>query len=292
MAVTVERVANAVGRAFEVLASVRETQEEGKDTWVSTVAIVAALETYVVDVPSGPDGETELETIREDPLVCGAAMRRLDALVGVVETFDGQGEGGAGYRIKPDLSVEQAREMLAWTLPAAPGDEAERTETSPEATGVDLDLLRELVEITAERKAIAAEERKLKERKDRLDETIGDMFANAGVQKVGVDKFLVSASEFHYPEFPAGKEKAAEALCETDWTDVASAVARQDLWAVVDALRGEGYGQLVKFDVNATSLGKLVRDRLKEHGELPPEFEGLIEAGSKWRIGVTKDREA
>jgi len=58
--------------------------------------------------------------------------------------------------------------------------------------------------------------------------------------------------------------------------------------AVFAALRASGHGALIKGNVPAQTLASAVKEREEEDGHLPPEWDGIIEAGHKRSIRVRK----
>lgn len=57
---------------------------------------------------------------------------------------------------------------------------------------------------------------------------------------------------------------------------------------VYAALRASGHGALIKDNVPANTLAKAVREAEEEDGQLPVEWDGIIEAGHKYSIRVRK----
>ena len=67
----------------------------------------------------------------------------------------------------------------------------------------------------------------------------------------------------------------------------ASAVAdrKEELY---EALRNEGYGDLVYETVNANSLSAFVKEQMKEHDDVPEWLNGLVNVFEKTTVGVRK----
>ena len=67
----------------------------------------------------------------------------------------------------------------------------------------------------------------------------------------------------------------------------ASAVAdrKEELY---EALRNEGYGDLVYETVNANSLSAFVKEQMEEHDDVPEWLNGLVNVFEKTTVGVRK----
>ena len=67
----------------------------------------------------------------------------------------------------------------------------------------------------------------------------------------------------------------------------ASAVAdrKEELY---EALRNEGYGDLVYETVNANSLSAFVKEQIEEHNDVPEWLNGLVNVFEKTTVGVRK----
>lgn len=67
----------------------------------------------------------------------------------------------------------------------------------------------------------------------------------------------------------------------------ASAVAdrKEELY---EALRNEGYGDLVYETVNANSLSAFVKEQIEEHDDVPEWLNGLVNVFEKTTVGVRK----
>ena len=67
----------------------------------------------------------------------------------------------------------------------------------------------------------------------------------------------------------------------------ASAVAdrKEELY---EALRSEGYGDLVYETVNANSLSAFVKEQMEEHDDVPEWLKGLVNVFEKTTVGVRK----
>lgn len=57
---------------------------------------------------------------------------------------------------------------------------------------------------------------------------------------------------------------------------------------VYAALRASGHGALIKDNVPANTLAATIREELETNEELPPEWDGIIEAGHIYSIRVRK----
>lgn len=96
-----------------------------------------------------------------------------------------------------------------------------------------------------------------------MEAQLVDHYVDNGLQSMNMDGHLVYLSTTVYAELPMGTEAAVKALLDSDYRD------------------------LVKPNVNRQSLSALVRE-LKEQGNIPESFEGVIQAGERPGIRVRK----
>ena len=78
-------------------------------------------------------------------------------------------------------------------------------------------------------------------------------------------------------------------MAESDTTKTrasAKAGRKDDLF---EALRGEGYGDMITETINANNLSAFVKEQIAEHGDTLPEWlEGLVSVFEKTTVGVRK----
>lgn len=79
------------------------------------------------------------------------------------------------------------------------------------------------------------------------------------------------------------KISVAGKTCYMKNTTFALIKSRQE---AIDVLRASGYDDYVKDNINANSISKLVRDLIKEEGELPQAFGEVITAGYRTDLAV------
>ena len=78
-------------------------------------------------------------------------------------------------------------------------------------------------------------------------------------------------------------------FCLTTKTRANAAPCRKD--ELFDALRAEGYGDMITETVNANSLSSFVKEQIAENGdELPSWLHGLVNVFEKTTVGVRKAR--
>ena len=83
--------------------------------------------------------------------------------------------------------------------------------------------------------------------------------------------------------------RSAAMFCLTTKTRANAAPGRKD--ELFDALRAEGYGDMITETVNANSLSSFVKEQIAENGdELPSWLHGLVNVFEKTTVGVRKAR--
>ena len=83
--------------------------------------------------------------------------------------------------------------------------------------------------------------------------------------------------------------RAGTMFCLTTKTRANAAPGRKD--ELFDALRAEGYGDMITETVNANSLSSFVKEQIAENGdELPGWLHGLVNVFEKTTVGVRKAR--
>ena len=83
--------------------------------------------------------------------------------------------------------------------------------------------------------------------------------------------------------------RAGTMFCLTTKTRANAAPGRKD--ELFDALRAEGYGDMITETVNANSLSSFVKEQIAENGdELPGWLRGLVNVFEKTTVGVRKAR--
>ena len=80
---------------------------------------------------------------------------------------------------------------------------------------------------------------------------------------------------------------AGTMFCLTTKTRASAKAGRKD--ELFEALRGEGYGDMITETVNANNLSAFVREQIAENGDtLPAWLEGLVSVFEKTTVGVRK----
>ena len=81
--------------------------------------------------------------------------------------------------------------------------------------------------------------------------------------------------------------RAGTMFCLTTKTRANAAPGRKD--ELFDALRAEGYGDMITETINANNLSAFVKEQIAEHGDTLPEWlEGLVSVFEKTTVGVRK----
>ena len=122
----------------------------------------------------------------------------------------------------------------------------------------------------------------LRDRKEALE---------AELKQVNVD---IDDADWHLSNLMAESEtqnftRAGAMFCLTTKTRANAAPGRKD--ELFDALRAEGYGDMITETVNANSLSSFVKEQIAENGdELPGWLRGLVNVFEKTTVGVRKAR--
>ena len=122
----------------------------------------------------------------------------------------------------------------------------------------------------------------LRDRKEALE---------AELKQVNVD---IDDADWHLSNLMAEREtqnftRAGTMFCLTTKTRANAAPGRKD--ELFDALRAEGYGDMITETVNANSLSSFVKEQIAENGdELPSWLHGLVNVFEKTTVGVRKAR--
>ena len=120
----------------------------------------------------------------------------------------------------------------------------------------------------------------LRDRKDELE---------AELKQVNAD---IDNADWHLSNLMAESEtqnftRAGTMFCLTTKTRANAAAGRKD--ELFDALRAEGYGDLITETVNANSLSSFVKEQIAENNDtLPDWLNGLVTVFEKTTVGVRK----
>ena len=79
---------------------------------------------------------------------------------------------------------------------------------------------------------------------------------------------------------------AGTMFCLTNKVRASAVADRQE--ELYEALRNEGYGDLVYETVNANSLSAFVKEQMEEHDDVPEWLNGLVNVFEKTTVGVRK----
>lgn len=126
---------------------------------------------------------------------------------------------------------------------------------------------------------------RLKELRDRKDEL------EAEVKQVNAD---IDNADWHLSNLMVDSEtqnftRAGTMFCLTTKTRANAAAGRRE--ELFEALRSEGYGNMITETVNANTLSSFVKEQTAENGDVLPEWlEGLVTVFEKTTVGVRKAR--
>ena len=122
--------------------------------------------------------------------------------------------------------------------------------------------------------------KELRDRKSDLDEELKQI--QADIEDTG-KRLVHFMMETETPNFT----HAGSMFCLTTKTHASAPAGRKD--ALYDALRSEGFGDLIYETVNANSLSAFVREQSMENGDkLPTWLDGLVTVFEKTTVGVRK----
>ena len=128
--------------------------------------------------------------------------------------------------------------------------------------------------------ALADELRELKETKKRLE----DELKTVGLEIDRVDAVLAQRmADTETQNFT----RNSTMFCLTSTTRASAVAGRKD--ELLEALRAEGYGDLVYETVNANSLSAFIKEQTTDNGDtLPHWLDGLVTVFEKTTVGVRK----
>lgn len=126
---------------------------------------------------------------------------------------------------------------------------------------------------------------RLKELRDRKDEL------EAELKQINTD---IDNADWHLSNLMAESETqnfthAGTMFCLTTKTRANAAAGRRD--ELFEALRNEGYGNMITETVNANTLSSFVKEQIAENNDTMPSWlEGLVTVFEKTTVGVRKAR--
>lgn len=130
---------------------------------------------------------------------------------------------------------------------------------------MDITKIREYAETRRLLEAREADAKALKQRLEALEAEIIEQYAEEGVSAMKVSNGEMQVNVYMQTQLYARNLKGPDATAAV--------------------LVSAGYGHLVAPRANAQSLSALLR-QLQEAGQVPPEFDGVIEGYEKVRLGV------
>jgi hypothetical protein len=81
--------------------------------------------------------------------------------------------------------------------------------------------------------------------------------------------------------------RAGTTFCLVTKTRASAKAGRKD--DLFEALRGEGYGDMITETINANNLSAFVKEQIAENGDALPEWlDGLVSVFEKTSVGVRK----
>ena len=130
--------------------------------------------------------------------------------------------------------------------------------------------------------ALADELKRLRDRKDDLNAELKDVNA------------LIEDTEYKLSELMTEAETQNFTRAGTMFylaTTTRASVAAGEKYELFEALKANGYGDMVYETVNANSLSAFVKDQIEENGDaLPDWLDGLVNVYDKTTVGVRKAR--
>ncbi|MDD3513540.1 MAG: hypothetical protein PHV21_06020 [Synergistaceae bacterium] len=129
---------------------------------------------------------------------------------------------------------------------------------------IDGARLAEYIELTARKRALDDDLKELNERLVLIEMELLDQFEAAGVDKIGKDGYTLYMARSLRPRAKDG-----------------------DRERMLEAIKANGYGDLVKEDIHPKRLEAIVRE-LDGQGEMPDWAKGTIEIYEQYNIRVRK----
>ena len=129
---------------------------------------------------------------------------------------------------------------------------------------IDGARLAEYIELTARKRALDDDLKELNERLVLIELELLDQFEAAGVDKIGKDGYTLYMARSLRPRAKDG-----------------------DRERMLEAIKANGYGDLVKEDIHPKRLEAIVRE-LDGQGEMPGWAKGTIEIYEQYNIRVRK----
>ena len=129
---------------------------------------------------------------------------------------------------------------------------------------IDGARLAEYIELTARKRALDDDLKELNERLVLIEMELLDQFEAAGVDKIGKDGYTLYMARSLRPRAKDG-----------------------DRERMLEAIKANGYGDLVKEDIHPKRLEAIVRE-LDGQGEMPGWAKGTIEIYEQYNIRVRK----
>lgn len=129
---------------------------------------------------------------------------------------------------------------------------------------IDGARLAEYIELTARKRALDDDLKELKERLVMIELELLDQFVAAGVDKIGKDGYTLYMARSLRPRAKDG-----------------------DRDRMLEAIKANGYGDLVKEDIHPKRLETIVKE-LDEQGEMPGWAKDTIEIYEQYNIRVRK----
>jgi hypothetical protein len=127
---------------------------------------------------------------------------------------------------------------------------------------MDVNILKKYAELSEAYKQVKADKELLSKKIAELQPVINEIMLQAGLQSLKLDNgIIIYLSTEIWPKIVARNEND-----------------EPDKEAVIKALIKMGLGSMVQPAYSTQTLGAYVRERLREDGELPDEFTGIVEA--------------
>ena len=127
---------------------------------------------------------------------------------------------------------------------------------------LNIEILSEVSELHAEKRAIKARESQINARLAKINDQAVNTMIDSEIKNLNVKGRIIFVNKDIYAKVPDTSSK--EQVC--------------------NLLRDFGYGDLIKNTYNANSLSALLREIIKENGELPKEFDGIL--GTSERLTI------
>ena len=122
--------------------------------------------------------------------------------------------------------------------------------------------------------------KQLRDQKDDLEERLKEVNAKIEEADTALSDMMAESETQNFTH-------AGTTFCLVTKTRASAKAGRKD--DLFEALRGEGYGDMITETINANNLSAFVKEQIAENGDALPEWlDGLVSVFEKTSVGVRK----